>query len=515
MKAIVLSVRGGRAALLLEDGTTTYRRMNCKPGQRVDIPDSNNKLQTIPRGIRVSAAAAAALALVVFSGNYYATGMPVSYVTMDVNPSIEYSLNRKNRVIKTDSLNEDASVIVDRLSISGKSVTQALLETEDALKEQGFFEDDHSMLLSVASDNPGRGKVITEEITAALKPQEKEGLTFSVLQVSGEERKSASDLAMSSGRYKEMIKKIDASNPDKTLVDAYRSKPVSELLQDVGMGTEPVLDPNAAEGSDSVTGSDTANSLDSVKESDAMGDSDSAKGSNSMGASDSTVSSDSIPSAPKKKKTQKYEPERRESDQPGQPAPSGQPGQPGQSAPSGQPGQPGQSAPSGQPGQPGQPAPSDHQESAPLAPAAEPGRNDSEGNMTPGTPADVPTSPEFESTPGQIQNEPGQNDPRGTQGNSGSGQNDNRGGLGNGESGQAGTPAHGDPSTHSHNSDHVGDDANSKDPGHGSDDGAGSKDPGHHSGGDSAPDGSGGGSAPDGSGGDPGGSGGDPGGPGF
>nr|MCR5452304.1 hypothetical protein [Lachnospiraceae bacterium] len=104
MKAIVLSKQNGISALLLEDGTTEYRKTNAEIGSRINVEDTagSKKISKLSKW----AATAAAAAVMVLGGGYYTTAMAVSYVSVDVNPSIEYSLNRLDHVIEARALNE-------------------------------------------------------------------------------------------------------------------------------------------------------------------------------------------------------------------------------------------------------------------------------------------------------------------------------------------------------------------------------------------------------------------------
>ncbi|MBR1629074.1 MAG: hypothetical protein IJ679_07405, partial [Lachnospiraceae bacterium] len=207
MKAIVLGVRNGRAALLLEDGTTTYRRMQCKPGQRVEVPEENAIIASMPHGMK--AAAAAVALFMVLGGTYFQTALPVSYITMDVNPSMEYALNRSDRVVEVSALNEDAKVIVEELSVSGERIGDAVEKAEDVLEEHGYLRDGGSVLFSVSSNDDTHSGKLEKELTGAMdkriQKKEKSDLEYSVVRVSKDEREEAKKLSISAGRFKQLV----------------------------------------------------------------------------------------------------------------------------------------------------------------------------------------------------------------------------------------------------------------------------------------------------------------------
>ena len=70
-------------------------------------------------------AACAMLFIVAGIGGLYTVQTPVSYVSIDVNPSIELALNRYDRVVSATAYNEDAATILDGLKVNGLFYIQA------------------------------------------------------------------------------------------------------------------------------------------------------------------------------------------------------------------------------------------------------------------------------------------------------------------------------------------------------------------------------------------------------
>ena len=234
MKAIVLGVRNGRAALLLEDGTTTYRRMQCKPGERVEVPEQTmmDTIVAMPGAIKATAAAAAMFLLV--GVGYAQTFLPVSYVTMDVNPSMEYALNRGDKVVEVSALNEDAEAIVKELSVSGNTIGEAVNKAEDVMEEHGYLENGGTILFSVSSNNDRHIDKLEAELSGSMDVRKtkkgKEELEYSVVRVSKGERNEANKLALSAGRFKQMLSEHGTeSASDKSLVKEFQHKPVDEM----------------------------------------------------------------------------------------------------------------------------------------------------------------------------------------------------------------------------------------------------------------------------------------------
>ncbi|MCR5784786.1 MAG: hypothetical protein K6G40_03960 [Eubacterium sp.] len=235
MKAIVIGEKDGMSALLLEDGTTEYREVSAPVGSRIEI-EEKKKATGISKAVRVAATMAAAFALVIFGGGYYIFAAPVAYVSVDINPSIEYSISRMNHIVSVKSLNDDGTEIVDLLNgdnIEGDTVSEAVEITGEFLKEKEYIDEtgENYILVSVTADDDELADKLTSEIEDALSYLEDEGLSLCIVRATLEERSEAEKLLLSSGRYVEMIDIEGEEAADNTdIVKEYQSKSVKEIL---------------------------------------------------------------------------------------------------------------------------------------------------------------------------------------------------------------------------------------------------------------------------------------------
>lgn len=123
-------------------------------------PSPNRRHQSAARRHRWRAplAAAACLALVgllCFTG-YRIYQQPAAFVGLDVNPSLELTVNNFDRVIAATAINNDAQGVLDRVSLEGKSYEEALdclmaseamapYVTENAFVEVNITADDDAL----------------------------------------------------------------------------------------------------------------------------------------------------------------------------------------------------------------------------------------------------------------------------------------------------------------------------------------------------------------------------------
>ena len=227
MKAVVLETRDGEAAVLVNDGTVRVVRGVYTVGDIIDY-------RLRPRFARWIAAAAA---MVVLVGGNAAMWIDRNYVTyaevsLDVNPSIVYSLNKRDRVLDVRAVNDDAESIVTALEQEGVRFTplsEAVEKTMGILDNQGYMDEstDDYVLINVSADNEGRQKRLSDEVETAMTATLEQNHTIEY-RIDHSDRKTAreaDEVGMSTGRYA-------AWQRDEAAFDVkdYENKPVRELV---------------------------------------------------------------------------------------------------------------------------------------------------------------------------------------------------------------------------------------------------------------------------------------------
>ncbi len=157
MKAVVLELKGDKAAVLAPDGAVNFiKNNNYRVGQLLDedvMPSGNKIIAFATKHSRYIAAAACAAIIAgsLTTANTYA----YSRVTLDVNPSVEYTLNVFDRVIDMKAYNDDGQLIADELekSIHGKKFETALEATLDLLEDDNYIEGDTDAVITVDSSS--------------------------------------------------------------------------------------------------------------------------------------------------------------------------------------------------------------------------------------------------------------------------------------------------------------------------------------------------------------------------
>ena len=227
MKAVVLETRNGEAAVLVNDGTVRIVRGVYNVGEIIDY-------RLRPQFVQWIAAAAAMLILVGGSTAMWIDRNYVTYaeVSLDVNPSIIYSLNKRDRVLDVRAVNDDAESIVKVLEQEGVRFTplsEAVEKTMSILDNQGYMDEstDDYVLINVSADNEGRQKRLSDEVETAMTATLEQNHTIEY-RIDHSDRKTAREAdkaGMSAGRYAAWQRDEGASD-----IKDYADKPVRELM---------------------------------------------------------------------------------------------------------------------------------------------------------------------------------------------------------------------------------------------------------------------------------------------
>ncbi|MEG1196718.1 MAG: hypothetical protein RSE58_14205, partial [Clostridia bacterium] len=100
----------------------------------------------------------------------YLCKTPTSYVSMDVNPSIEYTLNLFNRVLSVRAVNEDGAEILKEVNLSdfnNQTIDEAIKLTLNEIAGKGYF--DGNMPGGVVIATSGKETDVAENLAKHLK----------------------------------------------------------------------------------------------------------------------------------------------------------------------------------------------------------------------------------------------------------------------------------------------------------------------------------------------------------
>lgn len=119
--------------------------------------------------IRPMAAMAAMLVLVIgiFVYQFYFTAG--AYVSIDVNPSVELTLNSMDRVIGTYAFNDDGEQILREVNLSGKKYDEAVMLLIAAMNDRGYLTDEALVSVTVQTANSDKEQALSESLLQSVK----------------------------------------------------------------------------------------------------------------------------------------------------------------------------------------------------------------------------------------------------------------------------------------------------------------------------------------------------------
>ena len=157
MKAAIVDLKGKYAAALTENGEVKRLFNNrYEIGQEIELYDIQEVRQPriVPRVIRRVAAVAAAIIILLVGSIGTAYAIPCGTVSLESDPSIEYTVNCFDYVLDVRALNEDGETVLEEIDVSNlkhHKIGDAVTTTVEQMKDDGFFEDDNKGVSITAS----------------------------------------------------------------------------------------------------------------------------------------------------------------------------------------------------------------------------------------------------------------------------------------------------------------------------------------------------------------------------
>lgn len=147
LKAVVLEKNGTLLTVLSSDGT--FQKLRHKGiveiGEEINIP----AVRQIPIW-RIGASVAVIFVMVfmgVFGWNAFQPRTAVAMLSLDINPSLQLTLDRKGRVLELESLNPDAEQLLSGLPLKGEPWEEALAQIIEQSVDMHYLSSEHTWVL--------------------------------------------------------------------------------------------------------------------------------------------------------------------------------------------------------------------------------------------------------------------------------------------------------------------------------------------------------------------------------
>lgn len=242
---IVYEIHSNKVIVLTPDSEflVIRRTKDMYLGQQVkfNIQDVKKTMKPVYKYASVASSIAAVFVLVFlylrvpFYDNVY------GYINVDVNPSIEFVVDKDFEVLQTKALNNDAKEIAKELNAKGKDAYSVINEFVDKCEDYGYIDskEDNVVIVSASindksmkyfkksEDDKDLDKFLIN-INQKIDSENEEDINSRVIKVTPEDRKAAIKKNLSMGKYY-LMEKARESGLDLSVEDLDKEK-ISDLL---------------------------------------------------------------------------------------------------------------------------------------------------------------------------------------------------------------------------------------------------------------------------------------------
>ena len=154
MKGIVAEINGKYAVVLTQTGL--FKKVKATPdiaiGTEIDLNNPAENGRIARSVMRVTSLAAAGLLALGIGIGAYSYTLPYSYVHVDINPSIELTVNMYDRIIRAEALNTEGETLLSNNDIKNKKVDAGVTLLLNSAVQQGYLSD----VPAIADNVPSR-----------------------------------------------------------------------------------------------------------------------------------------------------------------------------------------------------------------------------------------------------------------------------------------------------------------------------------------------------------------------
>ncbi|MFZ5988605.1 MAG: PA14 domain-containing protein [Bacillota bacterium] len=137
-----------------------------------------------------------------------------AYISLDINPSMEFTIDKNENILKVDRLDKDAEELTESIDFKGMKLNSALSEIIKKCKDKGIIDNNKAYFLISGSVNPDNVEVrkdtvyadnkltkMLDEIKGSMEKAPVKENEIIVLKIDPVEREKARESNITSGQY--------------------------------------------------------------------------------------------------------------------------------------------------------------------------------------------------------------------------------------------------------------------------------------------------------------------------
>ncbi len=167
-------------------------------GKAIIMTNETRKKRSVMKTVSAFAAAAAVFAFALLSGLYYSNNYTTeSIISLDVNPSIEISVSKSEKVLGVTAKNKDGELIIGDMDFEGASLDVTVNALIGSMLRNGYLSEiANSILVSVDSKDDGHGRDLQSDVSEMIDTiLSSESFSGAVLSQTIEKNDTLSELA--------------------------------------------------------------------------------------------------------------------------------------------------------------------------------------------------------------------------------------------------------------------------------------------------------------------------------
>lgn len=189
----------------------SFKKISETPVEKMKEMDSYTCQEPVQRKVNLSSigrrpvyrlAIACICAVFCLTGGWYTRQnlMTDAIIDVDVNPSFEIAINRRERILSLKALNADAALILEKRDYKGWELEAAVESLCTVMEESGYLNSDRrTILISVENKSQKRSDQLKEQLTVCINSSLK---TKSVMpRIVTQNRKSEKTVANDARNY--------------------------------------------------------------------------------------------------------------------------------------------------------------------------------------------------------------------------------------------------------------------------------------------------------------------------
>lgn len=236
MTGVIVEIEGKE--MVVVDRKGNFKKLKYKEGYRIGQEIDLQAMPTIRYTSMIQRmAAVAAVFILVIGMGLYSYYSPYSYVSMDINPSVEIILNRYERVLDVQPLNEDGKKIINHnYHFMHKKVDDAISELINGAHEANYLKDNdnNEIFITVSAPKPQAaqeiGRYVREYAAAGLK-QSNINANVTVEGVTIQKRVQAKKEHISVGKLL-LLEQLQKVSPAAN-IDEVKDKSVKDIIENI------------------------------------------------------------------------------------------------------------------------------------------------------------------------------------------------------------------------------------------------------------------------------------------